>query len=120
MKVVFLADKDKISSKFRNAEKLVTVEDNTRTEEPIMAQNGKGLVGRINEIMPDALVISWAGPAIKSIDPNIRLYEAEPDKPIDDILQLYQQGKLSPYINPHPPHTCTCGTCAGCSGKCHS
>ncbi|MBU4501076.1 MAG: hypothetical protein KKA79_00675 [Nanoarchaeota archaeon] len=118
MKVVFLTDKNKISSKFRNAEKLVTVKDSQRIEESITAQNGKGLVNRINEIMPDALIISWAGPAIKSIDQKIQVYEVEPDKPIDDVLQLYQQGKLDAYTNPHPPHTCTCGTCSSCSSNC--
>lgn len=113
MKVSLLADGDEVSARYRNAEKLVTVitATNQRHEEAITAQNGKDLVQRINQIMPDALILNWAGPSIRFLSENIEIYEANAGDKLDDVLDLYKQGKLKKYANPYPKHVCNCATC---------
>jgi len=115
MKVSVLVEDDKISAKYRNAGKLVTIVNNQKLEESITAQNGKDLAKRVNQIMPDAFIISWAGPSIRFINKQIEIYEANAGDDLDDVLDLYKQGKLKKYVNPHPFHTCGCATCKSCN-----
>lgn len=117
MKVSILTDNGKISAKYRNAEKLVTIIDTQINEETITAQNGKDLAQRVNEIMPDAFIISYAGPAIRFVDKKIEIYEANAGDDLNDVVNLYKQDKLKKYTNPHPFHTCSCAGCKKCGAN---
>ena len=115
MKVSALVNENKISARYRNAQKLVTIVDSQQTKESITAQNGKELIQRVNEIMPDALIISFAGPSIKFIDKNIEIYEVKAGIDLNDALKLYKSNSLNKYVNPYPPHSCGCKNCKICS-----
>lgn len=116
MKISALTDKNKISAKFRNASKLVTIVNGQQTEESITANNGKELANRINEINPEAFIISFAGPAIRFVDKRITIYQAEAGTELKDALKSYESGGLSEYSNPYPKHSCGCdGKCENCS-----
>jgi len=71
------------------------------------------LIGRINEIMPKALILGWAGPSIKFLDSQIEVYEANTGDKIDDVLKLYNQGKLQKYVANFPDDACP-GDCDKC------
>ena len=113
MKVSFLAEGDKVSDKYKFAEKLITISDSKREEEKVTAETGMDLIDRINQILPDALIVGWAGPSIKFLDEKIEVYQANTGDDIDSVLKLYQSNSLKKYDMNFPDDACL-GDCSKC------
>ena len=115
MKVLFITEGSKVSDKYKKAEKLVTIVEPTkqRLEEKITAETGMDFIARINQLMPNALILGWAGPSIKFVNEKIGIYKATTGDEIYDVLALYNQGKLKKYVVNYPDDACSgnCDTC---------
>jgi predicted Fe-Mo cluster-binding NifX family protein len=100
--VTVISDNDLVSAHFLRAEKLVTVDTatNNKIEEKITATKGVALVNRINQMMPDALILATGGPALNYLNKSIEVYQAAANTTIDDAVDMYKQNQLQKYTMP--------------------
>lgn len=100
--VTVISDNDLVSAHFLRADKLVTVDTvtNNKSDEKITATRGVDLVDRINQILPDALILFTGGSAINYLDQKIEVYQAAANTTVDDAVDLYKQNQLQKYTIP--------------------